>query len=67
MRNLQEFINEGKQIEYRVSLIGCVDDRDLPITVTMLVDPKDQEDFENYLEDEQDNIFAHVEGGNIEF
>lgn len=72
MKNLVEtmneaMVNEARQVEYRVALIGCNDREDLPISVTILVDKDDQKWFESYLEEEQDNIFAHAEGGNVEY
>ena len=72
MKNLVEamneaMVNEARQVEYRVALIGCVDRESLPISVTILVDKDDQKWFESYLEEEQDNIFAHAEGGNVEY
>ena len=72
MKNLVEtmneaMLNEARQIEYRVALIGCVDRESLPISVTILVDKDDQKWFESYLEEEQDNLFSHAEGGNVEY
>ena len=72
MKNLVEtmneaMINEARQIEYRVALIGCVDRESLPISVTILVDKDDQKWFESYLEEDQDNLFSHAEGGNVEY
>lgn len=70
MKNLKDcFVNEAKQIEYRVSLVGCHNHKndDLPVDVTILVDLKDADVFEEYLEKEQDNVFAHAYGGNVEY
>lgn len=67
MKSLNEMINEARQVEYRVSLIGCLDRESMPISVTILVDKEDQRWFESYLEEEQDNIFMHAEGGNVEY
>lgn len=72
MKNLKEamneaLVNEARQIEYRVTLTGCTDRENLPISVTILVDKDDQKWFESYLEEEQDNLFSHAEGGNIEY
>ena len=72
MKNLVEamneaMVNEARQVEYRVALIGCVDRESLPISVTILVDKDDQKWFESYLEEEQDNLFSHAEGGNVEY
>lgn len=72
MKNLKDcFINidESRQIEYRVSLVGChnEDNDGLPVDVTILVNPADKDAFVKYLENEQDNIFAHAEGPGIEY
>lgn len=66
MKNLKDcFVNEARQLEYRVSLVGChnPNNDDLPVDVTILVDPKDADAFEEYLEREQDNVFSHACGG----
>jgi len=67
MKNLNYFINEGKQEEYRVSFLDVKDEEDLPITVSILVDKENCKAFEEFLKKEQDNIFIHAEGGNIEY
>lgn len=72
MKNLKEAMNEAlvteaRQVEYRVALIGCMDREYIPISVTILVDKDDQKWFESYLEQEQDNLFSHAFGGNIEY
>lgn len=72
MKNLKDavneaFVNEARQVKYRVALIGCTDRENLPISVTILVDKDDQKWFESYLEEEQDNLFSHAEGGNVEY
>lgn len=67
MKNLKDMVTEARQVEYYVALIGCTDRENLPITVTILVDKDDQKWFESYLEEERDNIFAHAEGGNVEY
>lgn len=72
MKNLKEamneaLVNEARQVEYRVSIIGCNDRENLPISVTILVDKDDQKWFESYLEKEEGNLFLHAEGGNIEY
>lgn len=67
MKNLNEMINEARQVEYRVAFTGCLDRESLPISVTILVDKEDQKWFESYLEEEQDNTFMHAMGGNIEY
>ena len=72
MKNLKEavneaLVNEARQVEYRVALTECTDRENLPISVTILVDKDDQKWFESYLEEEQDKLFSHAEGGNVEY
>lgn len=67
MKSLKEMVTEARQIEYRVSVNAVKDRDDLPVTVTMLVDKENQKSFEDWLEEQQDNEFAHAEGGNVEY
>ena len=67
MKTINEYINEAREIEYRVSFISPKNSDDIPFTVTILVDRENTKAFEKFLEDEQDNIFSHAEGGNIEY
>jgi len=67
MKSINNKINESKQIEYRVSLIDVKDENDLPISISILVENKDVENFEKWLNDQEDNIFAHAAGGNVEY
>ena len=60
-------IGEAREQEYRAALIDVTDDFGMPCTVTISVPIKCVKKFEKWLEDEQDNIFAHAEGGNIEY
>ena len=67
MKNLTEFckeglVNEARQISYRVAFDGCP-----MISVEILVDKADQAEFEEFLENEEGNIFTHAGGGNIEY
>ena len=48
-------------------MIDCKDNENLPISVDIYIDKSNVKEFEKYLEDEQDNIFAHAQGGNIEY
>lgn len=66
MKNLIDIL-ESKQIQYRVALNEVEDSEGLPITVTILVDKENSTNFEKWLEKEQDNLFMHAEGGNIEY
>ena len=63
------YADEAKQTEYRVCFVGCVNEKtdNLPINVSIFVDNDDVESFEKYLNDEQDNIFVHASGGNVEY
>lgn len=72
MKDLKEamneaLVNEARQIEYRVAFVGCLDRESIPISVSILVDRENQKWFELFLQEEQDNIFMHVDGGNIEY
>ena len=69
MKDIKEYmnINEARQIEYRVSFLDVRDHEDMPVTVSILVPYVNQKAFEKFLEDEQDNIFYHAEGGNVEY
>lgn len=67
MKTLKEIVNEARQVEYRVSLIDVVDGEELPISVTITVEKEHQKKFESWLEDQQDNVFAHAEGGSVEY
>ena len=67
MKSINELIKESNQVKYRVALIGCTDKEDLPISVSILVDADNAKAFEKFLEDEQDNLFAHANGGNVEY
>lgn len=60
-------LNEAKQEEYRVSFLDVADSDGIPMTVTILVDKQYSKMFEKFLEDQQDNIFSHAEGGNVEY
>ena len=67
MKSINEIIKEGRQNKYTVSLIDCKDNENLPISVNIYIDKANVKEFEKYIEDEQDNIFAHAQGGNIEY
>jgi len=67
MKDIKDYITEASQEQYRVSFLGVHDKEDLPVTVTILVDRDNVKAFEKFLEKEQDNIFFHAEGGNVEY
>lgn len=63
----ESIVNEAQQIEYQVSFLTTKDEDGIPYTVRILVDKKYQRNFENFLDNEQDNIFYHAEGGTVEY
>jgi hypothetical protein len=67
MKDIIMKLNEAKQEEYRVSFLDVTDSDGIPMTVTILVDKQYSKMFEKFLEDQQDNIFSHAEGGNVEY
>jgi hypothetical protein len=67
MKGLSNYLNEARQVEYRVAVNSVQDSEGLPVTVTMLVDKNNQKAFEKWLEDQEDNEFSHAEGGNVEY
>ena len=70
METLQKYIqnvNEARQINYRVALIDVQDEDGLPIGVDIMVDKEHQKQFEQWLENEEGNIFSHAEGGRVEY
>lgn len=67
MKAINEYINESKQIEYRVSFVDCMNTDGIPVDASVIIDAADKATFEKYLTDEQDNTFIHAEGGDIEY
>ena len=67
MKNINEFVNEARQVEYKVSLLGAFDGEGTPITVSIFVDKADQRSFEGWAKKEEGNVFSHCAGGNIEY
>ena len=55
-------LNEARQVSYRVAFADCP-----MISVEILVDKADQAEFEEFLENEEGNIFTHAGGGNVEY
>ena len=61
-------INEAREVEYRVTFLGFNEDEDgLPTTVKILVPKEHARAFDNFLENEEGNIFRHAEGGSVEY
>ena len=68
MKNITErFVNESREIEYRVAFLDTKDSDGIPFTVRILVEKENQRDFENWLENERDNSIAHASGGTVEY
>ena len=70
MKTLSKYVqnvNEARQINYRVALMDVQDEEGLPISVDIMVDKEYQKQFENWLENEEGNIFSHAEGGRVEY
>ena len=58
---LEKIVNEAREVEYRVQFLGMLD------SVKIVVPKELSREFENFLDNEQDNIFAHATGGSIEY
>lgn len=58
---LERIVNEAREVEYRVQFVGMMD------TVKIVVPRELSREFENFLDNEQNNIFAHATGGSIEY
>lgn len=68
MKDLNQYIiNEAREAEYTVCFVDGPTDGGLPISVKILVPRSYVRAFENFLDNEQDNIFIHAEGGSIEY
>lgn len=57
----ENILNEAREVEYRVQFVGMMD------TVKIIVPNVLSREFENFLDNEQDNIFVHVSGGSVEY
>lgn len=57
----ENILNEAREVEYRVQFNGMMD------TVKIIVPNVLSREFENFLENEQDNVFVHATGGSIEY
>ena len=61
-------INEAREVEYQVTFVGFNNNEDwLPTTVKILVPREHARAFDNFLENERDAIFGHVEGSSVEY
>lgn len=57
----ENILNEAREVEYRVQFVGMMD------TVKIVVPNVLSREFENFLDNEQDNVFVHATGGSIEY
>lgn len=68
---IQSLVTEAQApagtIPYTTNFIGTKDEDGIPYTVTIYVPRKYKADFEKFAEKEQDNIFQHMDGGDLEF
>ena len=62
-----KLINEAREVEYRVAVLDVKDRDNLRCTITMKVPADCAKNFEKWLEDNQDDLFAHAEGGDVEY
>ena len=68
MKSITErFVNESREIEYHVAFLDTKDSAGMPFTVRIFVDKRNQLEFENWLENERDNLIVHASGGAIEY
>jgi hypothetical protein len=63
----EQNVNEAQQIEYHVSFLTTKGEDGSPYTVKILVDKKYQRNFENFLDNNEDEIFYHAVGGTVEY
>lgn len=59
--------SRNTNVQYDVCFIGTKDDDDIPYTVTISVEKQWQDDFENFLNKSEGDIFEHACGGNVEY
>lgn len=67
MRDLTSMINEASEISYRVSLADVLDKKGLPMDVTISIERSQQSNFEEWLEEQEGNLFLHATGGSVEY
>jgi hypothetical protein len=63
----EQNVNEAQQVEYHVSFLTTKGEDGSPYTVRILVDKKYQRNFENFLDNNEDEIFYHAVGGTVEY
>lgn len=63
----EAIVNEASQVQFRVAFNDFKDADGLPVSVSILVDREDAEDFKKFLEKEEGNLFAHAEGRGVQY
>lgn len=53
-------INESQQVKYRVAFVGAVGKDTLPISADLIIDARYKNEFDDFLNKEEGNIFAHA-------
>jgi len=59
--------SRNTNVQYDVCFIGTKDDEGIPYTVMLSVEKQWQDDFENFLNKSEGDIFEHACGGNVEY
>lgn len=60
-------VNESSQVPFNVAFNDFTDKEYLPISVTIMVDRENAEDFKKFLEKEEGGIFAHADGRGVQY
>ena len=69
MKGINDFLLERgpAKIPYYVSFLDCKDREGLPVNVEILIDQENVKEFEKFVTDNEGKIFAHAEGGDVEY
>lgn len=68
MKDITRKINESTgEVEYHVQWVDCKYPDGSSVSTLIVVDKKDAEIFEDFLNDQEANIFVHAEGGDVEY
>ena len=60
-------VNEASQVPFNVAFNDFTDKKYLPISVTIMVDRENAEEFKKFLEKEEGGIFAHADGRGVQY
>lgn len=65
---LRKYLNEEKNLMYQATLNGITDKNGMDMSITILLGAEsDIKTFEKWAEKQEDNVFSHIRGGNIEY